>query len=237
MSVLKVIISLVFSSASLIANDLPDLIKKMRERIAEPAQLNQIHSIKYIGKFKNSDNDFGAIEVSFQKPHLQRIEISSLNTRIIRLVGKNIGFIYSKNLDTNQSSHSVMPLRMYDFLRINAIENLFFFQPPKFEKVVPQLGDELDWDGSKAVEVLFKYPNSSTYTRYVELQTGRILATIIPDGTKVVEEGDFIVDKIRFPKKVSTFNLQDELISTLTFETIIINPKFEEPYFMYNSSQ
>ena len=237
MSIIKFTTSIFIISSSLIATELPDLIKKIRENIASPAKLDQINSLEYVGNFKNSDEDFGSIVLSFQKPHLQRIDICKLNKRITRLIGENIGFLQIKDLDTDQFESTIMPPNAYNYLRTNSIETLFFYKTPPSENIILELGDELDWKGIKAVKVTFKYPNNLVYIRYVDSKTGKILATVLPDGNKLVEEGEYIVDRIRFPRKLYTYNKKDELMSTITFEKIKVNPKFEEDFFRYTSSQ
>ena len=234
---LKFIIMMIFISSYLIGTELPILIKKIRANIAKSVRLEQIESLEFYGHYKNVNNGFGTIQVSFKKPYLQRIETSDLNKRTILLAGYDVGFAHTKNLETNEQNSTIMSLEFYNSLRVNSIENLFFYHPPPSEKVMVQLGGELDWDGVKAVKITFKYSNNLTYIRYVDSKTGKILATIMPDGNKVVEEGNYIVEEIRFPKKIHTFNEKDELISTITFEKININPKFNDEHFRYLSSQ
>ena len=237
MSIIKFTFSAFIISSSLIATALPDLIKKIRENIASPAKLDQINSLEYVGSFKNSDEDFGSIVLSFQKPHLYRIERGELNKRITLLIGENIGFLRIKDLDTDQFESAIMSPNKYKAYRSNAIETLYFYKTPPSENIILELGDELVWKGLKAIKVISKYPNNLIYIRYVDSKTGKILATVLPDGNKLVEEGEYIVDQIRFPRKLYTYNKKDELISTITFEKIKVNPKFEEDFFRYTSSQ
>ena len=82
-----------------------------------------------------------------------------------------------------------------------------FFEKPNVR------GGEITYDGKETFKgrecILLTYHHGDgiAYRRFIDAETGQVLRTLDSKGVEYVEEGEILVDGLRFPKKmVSTFS-------------------------------
>lgn len=233
--VISVIVCVLLSSLNgLSASPENDLITKMRSYLGNEAQLDGISALQYQGSYAPASGLDGNLTLTFKAPHYQKIEFKTKEALNVICIGENLGYLYSKNLQTGELSRNILGADRYEALKANAVENLNFFKPKKSTQVsVKHLGP-ITYEGRAAVGILYSYPNGVAFQRYVDPQFGKVLATTTDRGEKTVESGDLMVDGLRFPKMLKSYDSEGTLINTIEFESIAINPDLPDNFFEYS---
>jgi hypothetical protein len=181
-----------------------------------------------------------AIDIIFQKPNQQRIlATGSDSVETTALSGYSA---WQRIQDAaNLSSWkrlSVLRPDQIKLLRANTWENLYFF------KGIDQCGGHVEVlgsakvDGQPAVKVAFVHEVGIVFYRYFDPATGKLLLTETEQGGSIREEGEIIVNGLRFPQKVTqTVKGVDakgqpaEQKLVMTFDKITLNETFPEDLF------
>ncbi|MSU69535.1 MAG: hypothetical protein EXS39_01915 [Opitutaceae bacterium] len=226
---------LVLGSASA-RDDTPAIVTKARAYLGSNAALDAVKSVHFTGSVTAADNSKAVIEIIFQKPYQQRITATT---------DKNIETTALDNYDgwrrlqeTKDSSRWQLTLLSKDQikrLRANTWENLAYFSGMDRGGVkLEELGDATA-EGVACRKVAFRHADDIVFFRYFDQATGRLVLTETETGGSIREEGEIMVNGIRFPKKVITASKErggkdgkeiNSVSITVFFEKITLNEKF-----------
>jgi hypothetical protein len=221
---------LVASFASAATDPVAEVIAKARARVGGDKALDSLTSIRYEGTITADENMSGTVEILFQRPMQQRVQLEIGEIRETTALNGLDGWHRVQRLD----DPTAWELTLLDAvgvrrLQANTIENLGFFRGlTSHGGRVEHRGNET-LDGREAVMVAFIHPNNIVFTRWFDQKTGELLQTQTESGGLIREEGEIKVNGIRFPKKiVTTINGKS---SSITFTKIQVNQSFPESLF------
>jgi hypothetical protein len=217
----------------------PALIAKARGRLAPDAILDSVNSIHYVGRLigpEPGDPNKAVeqrIEIFLRKPAQQRIVLTSATVVEISALDDYEAWrrtIDGKNPD--QWSQAQLGVEQVRQLRADVWQNLAFFRG--IEAVRGHVEDEgsVTIDGIKCEKIAFYHSDSLVYLRYFSQATGQLVYTGTPDNN-VREEGEVIVDGIRFPKTLVISQTTDgqTVVRRLHFDAITINEEMPDRLF------
>jgi len=213
-----------------------EIISKAREYVGGERALAAVTSLRYVGRMELVEagdgeprKDTGTIELIFQKPGQQRI------TQVIGKVKQVIGFASREDVDNPlRAQVAIMNLRQLRRIQAETFENLSFFRGAETQGGRVEARGEATIAGRAAVKLAFVYPGAATFLRSFDKQTGRLLQTETEDGSVVREEGEVVVNGIRFPQRyvqVSKNARGDVMTNTITFDQILVNETFDPALF------
>jgi hypothetical protein len=220
-------------------------IAKARARCGDEAALNAVSSIHYSGTLeavekvpakddpaKTEDHLLKlGVEIIFQKPYQHRIVLRPEGDKGIEITALDDYDAWTRRTEVGKDDQ----FTLYDAnrikrLRANTWENLAFYHGiEKQGGHVEFLGDS-DVDGTPCVTLEFIHSDEITFTRYFEKATGRLVKTVTDNKGEIREEGEMIVNGIRFPKKLIN-TLPDGQVRTITFDSIKVNEVIPEDQF------
>ena len=119
-------------------------------------------------------------------------------------------------------------------LRANTWENLSFFRG--IERVGGTVEDQgsTTLHGVKVHKVAFIHSPDIIFFRYFDEATGRLVLTETEAGGHIREEGEMMVQGVRFPQRLITSSKNSEgheITVSITFEKITLNETFPESLF------
>jgi len=217
----------------------PAIINRARAYIGPDATLANLRSIHYVGQLTTRDSSMPAgpvsIEIIFQKPDQQRIVATSSNG--IEMTGLNGYEAWQRVQDPNDSSAwrlTLLGKEQIKRLRANTWENLAFFRG--LERLGGRIEDQgpATVEGVKTQKIAFIHEPEIVFYRYFDLATGRLVRTETESGGVIREEGEMMVDGVRFPKKLITSSKNSEgkeVTVSIEFDTITLNEKFPDDLF------
>jgi len=119
-------------------------------------------------------------------------------------------------------------------LRANTWENLSFFHGIEQRRgTVNDLGT-VTLDGKSCRKLAFDHSDGIVFTRYFDEATGRLLLTETENGIRIREEGEMVVDGLRFPRKIisiSKLNDGSERTVSIVFDKVIVNEPLADSLF------
>ncbi|MSU46709.1 MAG: hypothetical protein EXS42_06200 [Lacunisphaera sp.] len=80
-------------------------------------------------------------------------------------------------------------------------------------------------DGLPCVKLVVAYLETMVYTRYYDKATARLVKTYAQDGTEIREEGETIVNGIRFSRKVISRSANGH-VTTVHIDRVLLNENF-----------
>lgn len=225
------------------ASDIDQVIQRARALIGDEATLTALESLHYRGTLTTTapDENGGTrsvnvgLEIIFQKPYRQRI-VATSDTKI-EITALDDYEAWQREQDPEDASRwrmALLPIEQIKRLRANTWENLSFFRG--IEKRRGQVNDlgKATVDGKSCRKLAFDHGDGIVFTRYFDDATGRMILTETENGISIREEGEILVNKIRFPQKiVSTNKLPDgsERTVTIVFDQITVNESFDDSLF------
>lgn len=207
------------------------VIEKARDFLGGDQVLAGITSIHYVGEFTTNDGETGSIEIVFEKPLKQRIQV--VTEGIGEITALNDFDAWRKQYDPADESR--WSLQLLDIgkireLRANTWENLNFFTGIETRRGEIENHGIVEIDGKEAVRLDFNHPPKIRFTRFFDLETGRLLLTRTHEGSEVREEGEVRIDGILFPKTI-TMSKDGEVLNEIRFREIFVNKPFESSFF------
>lgn len=218
-------------------NELIDAtIAKARAYMGGDEKLNEIKSILYKGTLLYSDGTTGTAEIIFKKPYFQRFvavlgdmkETTALNDLEAWRKQEKVGVpgIYSAG--------SYTPVEMYN-MRASVWEYLNFYKKPTGPRKGVSYIDEVMIGKVPCVVLRYDHGDGIQFDRYFETETGRVARTVSTSGSLFVEEGEMMIDGIRFPKKLTTVFLTvpgDQKIE-MVYSSIKVNTEVDNKIFKF----
>lgn len=166
------------------------------------------------------------IDIIFQKPMQQRqILRSDKVERTTLLDGYDAWERVSDRTKPGTPRITLLDPANIKRLRATTIENLSFYSiEGQFARDLRVMGD-VTVDGLACVKLSFTHGNGSTFIRYFEKTTGRLVKTETEKGGEIREEGELQVSGIRFPRKLLN-KTPDGRVTTITFDKVTVGERF-----------
>jgi outer membrane lipoprotein-sorting protein len=217
------------------------IIAKARAYLGGEAALNAIQSVHFVGTLETVQTTaegpkrqtFG-LEIRVQKPCQQLIVTTSPE------FVDSTGLDEYSGWDLTQKGGSQGGLQLTPFgpaqvkrLRANTWENLYFFKGIEKRGGRSEVVGLDQVDGHSALKVAFIHDVGIVFTHYFDPATGKVLLSETDQGGSNRNEGEIMVNGVRFPQKViQTMKGRDaknqpvEQTMTMTFNKITCNERF-----------
>ncbi|MBI2518238.1 MAG: hypothetical protein HYV95_15255 [Opitutae bacterium] len=163
------------------------------------------------------------IDIVFQKPYRQRIVLRS--DKVVETTALDGYDGWMRRADANKEDQWQLTLldpNQIKRLRANTWENLSFYRGIERLGGNIQLRGEETVDGKPCVKLLFSHADNITFLRYFDKDTGRLVKTVTETGGEIREEGETIIDGVRYPKKLFNKTPTGD-VTTITFDSIKVN--------------
>ena len=228
--------------------DTDAVIAKARAYLGPDATLEAITSIHYVGTLageeivKDKDGKEikrpfkGDIDLIFQKPYYQRVILVSYKG--IETTGLDDYEAWRRLDNANDSAHWKLMLLDQDQVRsqrANTWENMAFYRG------IERRGGHVDDLGSATIgghaceKLAFVHEPGLTFYRYFDTATGQLILTETENGNLTREQGEVMVNGVRFPK--SLVNTTKDPVTgrentiVITLDKITLNENFPESLF------
>ncbi len=220
-------------------------IAKARSYLGTESALNAVRSLHFEGSFAGTEQVPDPadpkktieqpvkvkIDIVFQQPMQQRQILRS--DKIERTTGLDNydGWERVAELGGKKGSRLVLlDAGGIKRLRATTIENLSFYsvRGPNARKV--QVVGDVNVEGVACVKLSFRHSDAIVFHRYFEKATGRLVKTEIEGGGEIREEGEMIINGVRFPRRVVNKSLNGRS-TTITFDKVTVNEKFPAELF------
>lgn len=219
----------------------PPILAKARAYLGTEEALNAVKSVHYTGTVNSPDPTDPAkqtratIDIIAQKPNQQRVVATSEKAIETTAVDGYEGWqrVVDKANPKNQRMVVLKPDAVKR-LRAQAWENLSFFRG--LERQGGRVEDQgpATIDGVACQKIAFIHAPNIIFYRYFDVATGRLVETVTEDGGTTREEGERVVNGVRFPKsmkmtvKSAKGDMQNVMIA---LDTITVNEPFPASVF------
>ena len=211
----------------------PAIIARARAFIGSEAALSALKSVHYVGTLVTVDSADPAkqtratMEIHFQRPEQQRIMATS--DKIIEITALDGYEGWQRVQDPANPTkwrQTLLGVDQIKRLRANTWENLSYFRG--IERVGGRVEDQgpATIEGIACQKIAFIHGPNIVFYRYFEVATGRLVYTETEAGGAIREQGEMVVNGIRFPKSIltSTKNAKGQTVTvTIDFEKITVN--------------
>jgi len=224
------------------------IIAKARAYLGPDATLKAITSIHYVGTRAGEDTVKDkdgkeirrpyedAVDIIFQRPYYQRVMLVS--TKRIEITALDDYEAWDRLQDATDSTRWRLTLLDKDQVRsqrANTWENLAFFRG------IERRGGHLEdlgpatVDGHACEKLAFVHEPGLTFYRYFDAATGQLILTETESGSLTREQGEVMVNGLRFPKSIVD-TIKDPTTgkvrtSVITLDKITLNEAFPESLF------
>ena len=239
---LVALLSLVAVPAFADARAADQWIAKARQALGGDAALDSLQSIHFKGTLETTQRvpvdpnaPQGAtreeplrlgIDIIFQKPYQQRMILRS--DKVIETTALDGYDAWIRRADaTNESQWqlSLLDTAQVKRLRANTWENLNFYRGIDRRGGRVEVAGESTIDGRKCIKLVFTHDPAIVFVRYFDQASGRLVKTETENGGEIREEGEIVVQGLRFPKKLINRSPSGQ-IATITFDSVTINERF-----------
>ena len=235
------LLSLVSTLLPLVRAGEPAIIAKARAYLGSEAALDGIKSVRFAGTVNSTDptdpakSTRATIEIIAQKPDQQRVVATSDKGIETTVVDGYEGWQRFQD-PKNPKLQRLVVLKPDGLkrLRAQAWENLNYFRG--IERAGGKMEDlgSATLDGIDCQKISFIHPPGITFIRYFDKATGRLVQTDTDDGGSTREEGERIVQGVKFPTTmkmtIKAANGQRQLV-TITFDQVLVNEKYPQDMF------
>lgn len=211
-------------------------IAKARAYLGSESALNAVTSVHYSGTLETTEKvpsaeDKGRLvaqavrlpaEIIVQKPYQQKFTLTRPDSIETRALDGYDGWSKTASLKTKQWKLSLLPAPQIKHLRAETWENLNCYGGLEKKGGEVRLGGDVTVDGVACVKLLFIHAEDIVFQRYFDKATGRLVMTETESGGEIREEGELIVNGVRFPKKVINKSANKE-VTIITFDKVVLN--------------
>jgi hypothetical protein len=227
----------------------PDaIIARARAYLGPDATLEAITSIHYVGTLageetvKDKDGKEirrpfkGTIDLIFQKPYLQRVVLVSYKgTETTGLDDFEAWRRLELATDPTHWRLALLDKDQVKSQRANTWENLAFFRGiERRGGHVEDLGP-VTIDGHACEKLAFVHEPGLTFYRYFDTATGQLILTETENGNLTREQGEMMVNGMRFPKSLINISKDPatgrENTVTIMLDKVTLNESFPESLF------
>ncbi len=221
-------------------------IAKARAAVGPESALNQVTSIHFKGTLATTqpvpvEGQEGktreeqivlGIDIVFQKPYRQRMILRS--DKVVETTALDDYDAWLRRAaapDEKRWQVTLLDAQQVKRLRANTWENLSFYAGLDRRGGRVEYGGETQVDGRACVKLSFVHDDSIAFIRYFDQATGRLVKTETENGAEIREEGEIVVQGLRFPRKLVN-RAPSGQVATITFETVTINEPLPADAFM-----
>lgn len=217
-------------------------IAKARSAVGPEANLRKISSIHFQGTLETTEPAAPgstaapktlvlAIDIVFQKPFQQRMTLRS--DKVVETTALDGYDAWVRRADASDEKKwqlSLLDAQQVKRLRANTWENLNFYSGLDQRGGKIEFGGDANIDGRACVKLTFTHAENIAFTRYFDKTTGRLVKTETENGGEIREEGELVVQGLRFPRKLIN-KAPGGQIATITFEKVTLNEQFAPSQF------
>ena len=211
----------------------PAIIAKARAYLGKESALNGVDSLRYVGTIIAADpadpakETRSGIEISFQKPYQQLIVVTS--EKIVDATGLDGYEAWRRtheaaspakwkqsNLDRNQIKR----------LRAETWENLALLRADARADVRVEDRGAVTVDGIACQKIAYVHDENIAFFRFFDVATGRLILTETEAGMQIREQGEIVVNGIKFPKSMTTVTKNAAGPAqkiTIVFDQVVVN--------------
>lgn len=212
-------------------------IVKARAAIGSESALNAVKSVHFTGVLESTEKvareadptKFDekpirlAIDIIFQKPYQQRISLRS--DKFIETTALDDYDAWARRIEIGKEDQwrlTLLDTAQIKRLRANTWENLSFYRGLDSRGGRVEFQGDATMEGKDCVKIVFVHSEAIVFTRYFEKATGLLVKTVTENGAEIREEGEILVDGVRYPKKLINKSPAGT-VTTITFETVKVN--------------
>ncbi|HLP07783.1 MAG TPA: hypothetical protein VK178_06425 [Opitutaceae bacterium] len=225
-----------------LAETVAQMVARARAYVGDERSLSSIRSLRYRGTIEFKDDTgavvpdaSGTLEMILQKPQQQLMIRTNARLRETIALDDLTGWMRVESLEQPGRSHlKILDLDELRRLQANTFENLAFFRGQEDRGGSVELRGERTIDGRTALTVAFAHPHGIVFLRHFDKQTGRLLLTEMSFGGEVREEGELLVNGIRFPRTMRTTGKTKDgktYSATVTIEEVEVNKAYAADLF------
>ena len=165
------------------------------------------------------------VEIFFQKPYQQQMTVTRAGAIDTMVLDDYEGWSRTTSRQNpKQARITLLDVPQIKQLRANTWENLSFFSGLERNGGTVKQNEDVVVDGVTCVKLSFIHSDLIVFHRYFELATGRLIKTETANGSEIREEGELIVDGVRFPKKILNKTASGQ-VTTIVFDTVVLNER------------
>jgi len=233
-SILRSLVLLpLFALCALGAGSEPAILAKARSFVGPAAKLEGIKSIHYQGILSSDDGKKHAFELIYQKPYQQRLMATSDAVIEITALDDFEGWQRITDVkDPTRWRQTLLGSTLVKRQRAINFDSLNLFACPPYGQL-EDLGP-IEVKGRTAIKVAFHHDANIIFYRYFDSSTGKLLRTETAADTTIEEEGEMLVDGIRFPKRVINLTKQPDGTvrrTVIEFDKVTLNETFASSLF------
>lgn len=226
-----------FATAPLGAQTAEAWIAKARAFLGGDKALNAVKSVHFVGFLELTDGTKLPTDIIFQKPYQQRITVTG--PQVIEATALDGYDAWQKR--TNPANPLQWQVTLLDAtqvkrLRANTLENLSFYAIRDMPGCEVAVSGETTVDGRACVKLTFTHGPSIVFMRYFDKATGQLVKTETENGAEIREEGEMVIDGIRFPRRVIN-KAPNGSVTAITFDQVKVNEQFPADTFAVPSLQ
>lgn len=219
----------------------PAIIARARAFLGSEAAIAGLKSVQYFGTLETADpadpskKSRAKIEIVLQKPEQQRIAATyEKMVEVTALDGYEGWQRVEDPADRTKWRQTLLNKDQIKRLRANLWENLSYFRG------IEQVGGSMEDQGTATIDgvtcqkIAFIHAPNIVFVRYFDLSTGRLVFTETEAGGTIREQGEVVVQGIRFPRSILTVSKDGKgqsVTVAITFEKIVVNETFPAKLF------
>ena len=218
----RALVFVALASLSL-AGPVDDMIAKARAYLGPEEALDGVRTIHFKGTLELDANTRVPIDIVFQKDNRQRITASA--EKVIETTALDGYDAWQKRADATAPTRwqlTLLDAQQVKKLRANTWENLHFFKGIEKRGGRVEHGGESNVEGRACIKLTYYHTDAIWFARYFDKTTGKLVKTVTDNGSEIREEGEMLVDGIRFPKKVISKSPNGQ-VTTITFDRLELN--------------
>lgn len=216
------------------------MVAKARAYLGPEAALNAVKSVHYMGSMlvpnpaDSAHPTRVAIDIIFQAPYRQRTVSSTDAVTDTTALDTYDAWHRQDPKDKTLWRLQLLPKDQIRRQRAIVWENLGFYRGLEREggKIIDQ--GPVTIAGVACRKLAFVHADDIIFYRYFDAATGRLVLTETESGGAIREQGEIMVNGIRFPKVIVNTNKTPdgkEQTLTITFDKIIVNESFPASLF------
>jgi hypothetical protein len=226
-----------FAAGPLRAESIEQVIARARAYLGSESALNAVTSIHYTGKLELTEKVPSPedktkqvdrlvslpAEIIFQKPYQYRQSVTRPGFVITIALDGYDGWSQSTNpQDPAQWRVTLLGAQQVKQLRANTWENLSFFTGLGKKGGRVELVGDVTVEGVACVKLSFIHADNIVFHRFLDKATGRLVKTETDNGGEIREEGEILVNGVRFPRKVINKAANGQ-VTTIAIDKVVVN--------------
>lgn len=226
-----------FACTAVAQTSVESTIDRARSYLGTEAALRGLKSVHFVGALSTIESTAEGpreiradLEIIFQEPYRQSIVATTANRVETTALDDYEGWQrISDPASPNNWRLTLLSVDQIKRLRANTWENLSFFRGIEQRGGSTEDLGMVQLDGQTLHKIAFIHDAGIVFYRYFDPRSGKLVLTETEAGGRIREEGEIVVNGIRFPEKVITTNtLADgsERSVTVTFDQIEVNKVF-----------